>query len=150
MVDANVPTDLAPPRDLTMAPSWIPCTVLAVAAGAGGLALTNPGPDEFQEFAGQRLVQAITQEICLENALPLALRLVLQHCPDLVASQRQVLGRIALENSRRTNLGLASVYRTELGGQRLLADLRVPRYEAITLAGAGHFVVVNSGATRQP
>ena len=133
-----------------MAPSWIPCTVLALAAGAGGLVVTNPGPDDFQEFAGKRLVDTITQEICVENTLPMALRLILQNCPDLVASQQQVLGRIALEHTKRTNLGVASVYRTELGGQQLLPDLNVPRYEALTLAGAGHFVVVNTKATQRP
>lgn len=133
-----------------MARSWIPCAVLAVAAGAGGLAATNPGPDDFQQFAGQRLVDTLTREICVENGLPLALRLLLQNCPDLVASQQQVLGRIALDHSQRTNLGVASLYRTQLGGQQLLADLRVPRYEAITLAGAGQFVVVNTGEQRRP
>lgn len=133
-----------------MAPSWIPCTVLAVAAGAGGLAVTNPGPDDFQEFAGKRLVDTITREICVENTLPMSLRLLLQNCPELVASQQPVLGRIALENSKRTNLALASIYRTEIGGQQLLPNLRVPRYEAVTLAGAGHFVVVNTRETRQP
>ncbi|MEB3184346.1 MAG: DUF4359 domain-containing protein [Cyanobacteriota bacterium] len=133
-----------------MTPSWIPCTALAVAAGAGGLAITNPGPEEFQAFAGERLVNTITREICAEKALPLALRLVLQNCPELVASQRQVLGRIALQHSHRTNLGLASVYRTELGGQRLLPDLQLPRYQATTLAGAGQFVVVNTAETPQP
>lgn len=133
-----------------MARSWIPCAVLAVAAGAGGLAATNPGPDDFQQFAGRRLVDTLTREICVENGLPLALRLLLQNCPDLVASQQQVLGRIALDHSQRTNLGVASLYRTQLGGQRLLAHLRVPRYEAITLAGAGQFVVVNTGEQHRP
>lgn len=138
------------PRSPSMASSWIPCAVLAVAAGAGGLAVTNPGPDEFQEFAGRRLADTITREICVENGLPMALRLLLQHCPDLVASQQQVLGCIALDNSQRTNLGVASLYRTQLGGQQLLADLRLPRYEAITLAGAGQFVVVNTSEQSRP
>lgn len=133
-----------------MVPSWIPCTALAVAAGVGGLVVTNPGPDDFQDFAGKRLVDLITQEVCVEATLPMALRLLLQNCPELVASQQQVLGRIALDHSKRTNLGVASVYRTQLGGQQLLAELRVPRYEAVTLAGAGHFVVVNTSETRQP
>jgi hypothetical protein len=133
-----------------MPPLWIPCTVLAAAAGAGGLALTNPGPEEFQAFAAQRLVDTITREICQEKVLPLALRLVLQNCPELVASQRGVLGRIALQHSQRTNLVVASVYRTELGGQRLLPDLQLPRYRATTLAGAGQFLVVNTSAMPQP
>lgn len=133
-----------------MAPSSIPCAVLAVVAGVGGLAATNPGPDDFQEFAGRRLADTISREICLENGLPMAVRLLLQNCSALVASQQQVLGRLALDHSQRTNLGVASLYRTQLGGQQLLADLRLPRYEAITLAGAGQFVVVNTSEQRRP
>lgn len=131
-----------------MAASWFPYAALAVAAGVGGLAVTNPGPEEFQAFAGQRLVDAITREICVENTLPMAVRVLLHNCPDLVASQQQVLGRIALEHSSRTNLGLASVYRTELGGQQLLPQLQVPRYEAVTVAGAGQFVLVSTSQSQ--
>lgn len=133
-----------------MAPSWLPCAVLAAAATVVGLALTNPGPEDFQDFAGRRLVDTLIQEVCLGNTLPLALRLTLQRCPELVASQQQVLGRVALGNSQRTNLGLASVYRTQLGGQQLLPDLRLPRYEAFTLAGAGQFLVINTRADQGP
>ncbi len=133
-----------------MAPSWMPCAVFAAAAAVVGLALTNPGPEDFQDFAGRRLVDTLIQEVCLGNTLPLALRLTLQRCPELVASQQQVLGRVALGNSQRTNLGLASVYRTQLGGQQLLPDLRLPRYEAFTLAGAGQFLVINTRADQGP
>lgn len=128
-----------------MAPSWLPCAVLAAAATVVGLALTNPGPEDFQDFAGRRLVDTLIQEVCLGNTLPLALHLVLQHCPDLVAAQQPVLGRIALQNTRRTNLGLLSLYRTELGGQQLLPGLRLPRYHSITLAGAGQFLALHTG-----
>lgn len=133
-----------------MVASRFPFAALAAVAGVVGLAVTNPGPEDFQVFAGRRLVDTITREICGENRLPGALRLLLQNCPDLVASQEQVLGRIALEHSRRTNLGLASIYRTEVGGQQLLALLRLPRYEAITVAGAGQFVLVSTGQSPAP
>lgn len=118
---------------------------LLLVASAAGLALSNPGPQEFGRYAGDRLVETITQELCTGSALPLAWRLVLQNCPDLVASQRQALGGIALHHSTRTNLGVASLYRTEIGGQRLLPELVVPRYEALTLAAAGQFLVLRTG-----
>ena len=133
-----------------MAPSWAPCAVLAAAAGVLGLVLSNPDPDDFQEFAGRRLVNTLIQEVCLGSTLPMAMRLLLERCPELVASQQQVLGRVALDNSQRTNLGLASVYRTQLGGQQLLPDLRLPRYEALTLAGAGQFLVINTRTDQKP
>ncbi|MFM1812147.1 MAG: hypothetical protein RLZZ336_1085 [Cyanobacteriota bacterium] len=107
----------------------------------GGLVLTNPGPREFEEFAGQRLVELIEAEICDKPSLPLMLQMVLQDCNGLVHSQRQTLGRLAREHSTRLNLGVASVYRTSFGGQQLLEDLRLPHYNVTTLAAAGQFVV---------
>ncbi|MFM7103698.1 MAG: hypothetical protein ACKO3N_21335, partial [Verrucomicrobiota bacterium] len=44
----------------------------------------------------------------------------------------------------RTNLGLVSLFRSEIGGQRLLA-WRVPRFHALVLGVAGQFVVVHAG-----
>ena len=35
-----------------------------------GLAATNPGPVEFQEFAADQLTRLITEEICHEDGLP--------------------------------------------------------------------------------
>jgi hypothetical protein len=48
-----------------------------------------------------------------------------------------------LQNSSRLNLGLISIYRTGLGGQRLLPQLQLPRYEAVTVAAAGQFALVH-------
>ena len=54
----------------------------------------------------------------------------------------------SLAHTRRRNLGLLSLYRTELGGQTLFGVLEVPRYSATTLGVAGHFVILQSEATR--
>jgi hypothetical protein len=110
----------------------------------GGLVLTNPGPREFEEFAGLQLVELIEGEICHKPSLPLMLQMVLQNCSALVHSQRQPLGRLAREHSTRLNLGIASVYTTSFGGQQLLDDLRLPNYRATTLAAAGQFVVLQT------
>ena len=125
-----------------MKASWIPPAVL-VAVGTAGLAITNPPPEEFARYAGDQLVELIVEEICAESSLPLTLRFALKDCPALVASQRQVLGQIAMQNSSRLNLGLISIYRTGLGGQRLLPQLHLPRYEAVTVAAAGQFALVH-------
>ena len=61
-----------------------------------------------------------------------------------------VLGQIALQNSSRLNLGLISIYRTGLGGQRLLPQLQLPRYEAVTVAAAGQFALVHRGQSPSP
>jgi hypothetical protein len=125
-------------------PLRIGLAVVVVVAAAVGLASTNPGPDAFEEFAGDQLTRLLTEELCEPDGLPMVLRLVIRDCPGMVHAQRRVLGRVALEHTRRRNLGVASLYRTDLGGQELLGSLRLPRYQAMTLAAAGQFVLLRT------
>ena len=117
---------------------------LLLAGIAAGLVGTNPGPGAFEEFASERLSDMIREEFCHPGGLPLMLRLMIQDCPGLVHAQKPALGRIALEHSRRFNLGLLSLYRTEVGGQRILPNWRLPRYEALTLGVAGQLIVLRA------
>lgn len=117
---------------------------LLLGALGAGLVLTNPGPAAFEEFAAERLAALLREELCRQDGLPLMLRLVVQDCPAMVESQRVVLGRLAALQTRRRNLGLFSLYSTNLGGQRVLPRWRLPHYEALTLAVAGRFVVLRA------
>jgi hypothetical protein len=123
--------------------SLLPPVAALLALGAG-LALTNPGPAAFEEFAAGRLTALLRDELCREDGLPLMLRLVIQDCPALVEAQTPVLGRLAALQTRRRNLGLLSLYSTALGGQQVLPNWRLPRYQALTLAVAGRFVVLRA------
>ena len=119
-----------------------------IAAGAMvGLVCTNPDPEEFERFAADRLTRLIRDELCSEDGLPIMLRLVIRDCPALVESQRTVLGRLARNHTRRRNFGLFSLYTTELGGQNLMPNWRLPSYGATTLAGAGRFLILKSEQT---
>ncbi len=111
-----------------------------------GLAVTNPDRQAFEVFAAERLSTLLRDELCGNEGLPLLARLLIRDCSGLVTSQSNALGRIALAHTRRRNLGLLSLYRTELGGQSLFGVLAVPRYSATTLGVAGHFVVLQSEA----
>ena len=126
--------------------TWAAAAGVAVVA----LAVTNPGTDDFEAFAGDQLVRAASRELCGSGSLPLIARLVIQDCPQLVASQRKVLGQLAAASSRRYNAGLFSIYKTELGGQTLLPGLTIPRYRAVTLGGAGQLLVVQSSEEAAP
>ena len=126
--------------------TWAAAAGVAVVA----LAVTNPGTDDFEAFAGDQLVRAASRELCGSGSLPLIARLVIQDCPQLVASQRTVLGQLAAASSRRYNAGLFSIYTTELGGQTLLPGLTIPRYRAVTLGGAGQLLVVQSSEEAAP
>jgi hypothetical protein len=118
----------------------------ALVGGTLGLAVTNPDRQAFEGFAAERLSTLLREELCGNDGLPLLARLLIRDCPGLVASQSSALGRIALAHTQRRNLGLLSLYRTELGGQSLFGVLAVPRYSATTLGVAGHFVILQSEA----
>jgi hypothetical protein len=118
--------------------------LLLAGAATFGLVSTNPGPVDFEEFAAERLTRLVSDELCSEDGLPMLMRLVIHDCPELVRSQRRVLGRLAVEHTLRRNFGIFSLYSTELGGQQLLPDWRLPRYEAVTLAVAGRFLLLQA------
>lgn len=126
--------------------------VLALLAALGvGLVATNPGEDEFERFAADQITRAAEVELCHEGGLPMVARLIVRDCPRLIAAQHDLLGRLALAATRRRNFGLLSLYRTDLGGQQLLPDWSIPRYSAITLAGAGRFLILRSNqAAEEP
>jgi hypothetical protein len=127
--------------------SPLPASVLGALAAStvvGGLVLTNPGPEAFEDFAADQLVNLLTRDLCSDGGLPMLMRVVVRDCPGLVRSQRTPLGAWARQGTRRRNFGLFSLYTTNLGGQQL-AQWQIPRYKATTLAAAGRFLVLRTG-----
>ena len=118
---------------------------LAAVLMGGALVATNPAEKDFEQFAGERLVLLADAEICDQGGLPMVARLLIQNCSELVQEQRAVLGRLALEGSRRLNAGVFSLYTTKIGGQTLLPGLRLPRYRILTLWVAGQLFMLQAG-----
>ena len=145
MYQASLPAPLLPPPTTATRTVSGLLGLTAVSAGLIGLAVTNPGPAAFEEFAAEKLTELASEELCQNEGLPLLARLLIQNCPELVRSQRKVLGRLARENSRRYNFGLLSLYGTRLGGEKVLPTGRNPPYDPVTLALAGHFVLHSAG-----
>jgi hypothetical protein len=124
-------------------PGWCALALLGPLC-IGGLALSNPGPAEFESFAADQLVDVLEVEVCQGDVLPTLVRMALRDCSGLVRGQRQAIGALVGRQSRRTDLGLLSVYRSELGGQRLFG-WTVPRFRATVLGIAGQFLVLSAG-----
>ena len=122
---------------------------LAAVAGLG-LVVSNPDQTEFEPFAAEQLVSVAVEELCNDQGLPMLARLVVRDCPRLIESQRTLLGKLALSGTQRDNFGLFSLYRTDLGGQKLLPDWSIPRYRALTLAVAGKFLLLPIGRIASP
>ena len=117
-----------------------------LAALGGGLVITNPDEREFERFAADQVTLAAQEAFCRDGGLPLLAHLVLRDCSRLIASQHDLLGKLALTASRRRQFGILSLYQTDLGGYRLLPDWGLPRYRALTLAMAGRFLILHSSA----
>jgi hypothetical protein len=145
-VHRHVPPSAALPPSSTLGAVGIPSLFgLAVAAVLGlGLVATNPGEEEFERFAADQITRAAEMELCHEGGLPMLASLIVRDCPRLIAAQHDLFGRLALSATHRRNFGLLSLYRTDLGGQQLLPDWSIPRYSALTLAGAGRFFILRS------
>ena len=99
---------------------------------------------DYQAYAGGELVELATEELCGTSGLPMLLRLWIQDCPALIAAQQTSLAALAGQMSTRLNLGVVSVFTTEVGGQTILPALRLPRYRVTTLGVAGQFLPIDS------
>ncbi len=116
---------------------------VATAAVVAGLAVTNPGRPEFEQFAADQLVDELESHICRGDVLPALVRLALHNCPRLVQDQRRAIGAFVGRHTARLNLGVMSVYRSRFGGDTLLG-WPLPRFESTVLAAAGQFLLVQA------
>ena len=124
---------------------WVAVSIgVAVTGSAAALALSNPSMADYQTFAGGQLVDLATEELCGQGGLPMLLQLWIKDCPALISTQQPTLAALAGQFSTRMNLGVASVFTTEVGGQKILPALHLPRYRVTTLGVAGHFLPLDS------
>ncbi|MCP9926423.1 DUF4359 domain-containing protein [Cyanobium sp. CH-040] len=122
--------------------SWLGGLVLTAVAAAG-LALSNPKQAAFERFAAAHLVDVIEREVCEGDVLPPLVRLALPNCAELVQAQNVAIGALVSRQTRRWNLGVCSLYRTDVGGQQVLV-WQVPRFRATVLGVAGRFLVLHA------
>lgn len=103
-----------------------------------GLAITNPGPQNYEDYAAEQLTTYLRGNICTD--LPEQLQQFSEQCQFLGGTlldtaQPQLRGVIA-QNTKRENYLVFSIYRTRLS----LATL-VPTYEFETLGVFNQFYI---------
>ena len=118
-------------------------TTVSIAGGAiallgTGLAMTNPGPAAYEDFAVHQLTRYLQNNICQE--LPPQLRQFSEQCRSLgstlLDTARPQLQNLIAQNTRRENYLLFSIYRTGFSSPPL------PRgYEFETLGVFGQFYI---------
>jgi len=120
----------------------------AIALGIGGavLALTNPQPSRYNEYATARLVTYLNDTFCAD--LPDLFGTDLQdRCIELVDESHPRLQEIVADNTQRQNFGVMSVYRTQLRPEELLPEEVqsfipagvLPTYEVESIGGLQQF-----------
>ncbi len=122
--------------------SWLGALLLTAGAAAG-LAISNPAPPAFERFAAAHLVQEIERQVCAGDVLPPLVRLALPNCSELVQDQNEAIGALVSSQTRRWNLGLLSIYRSDVGGQEVLL-WQVPQFRATVVGVAGQFLVLQA------
>ena len=130
--------------DANPCPPWGVGLILLAMAGAV-LAVTNPSTADFQAYAADRLVDDISEEVCGDGGLPMLMQMAIQNCQGLVLAQRAPLGALVAGHTRRHNLGVLSLYRSDVGGQTLLL-WRVPRFRSTVVGVAGQFVLIGANS----
>ncbi len=107
------------------------------------LVLTNPTTEDYKDYAGHKLVEILTEELCTGQHGSMALALTIENCSNLIAQQHRPLSQFAERFSKRQDLVLFSIFSTRFGGKDFLPALGLPYFSVKTYAVAGRFVSVN-------
>lgn len=92
---------------------------IALMVLAAGMAFTNPARDKYLTYASTKLQVELENTVCKDSSVPQALSGVAEtligSCKNLVTSQRSTIEQLLDNTTQRQNLGVVSIYTTELG-----------------------------------
>ncbi|WP_333198523.1 DUF4359 domain-containing protein [Microcoleus sp. S28C3] len=92
---------------------------IALTVLAAGMAFTNPPRDKYLTYASGVLETELESTVCKDSRVPQALSGVAQtligSCKNLLTSQRSTIESLLDNTTQRQNLGVASIYTTEVG-----------------------------------
>ncbi|MEM9163721.1 MAG: DUF4359 domain-containing protein [Cyanobacteria bacterium P01_F01_bin.4] len=114
---------------------------IALAAGGVALAVTNPGPSDYETFAINQLTQYVSSTVCEE--IPGNLNQVLQNpCAKLLDNNSEEVRQLVREQTHRSNFVLFSLYKTRLAVPGLDT---LPAYEVKALGMGRNFFIYQAG-----
>ena len=92
---------------------------IALTVLAAGMGFTNPGRDKYLTYASGTLEKELETTVCKDSSVPQALSGVAEtligSCKNLLTSQRSTIESLLDNTTQRQNLGVVSIYTTELG-----------------------------------
>lgn len=116
--------------------AWLKRVGSVVGLGVLGLgvamAVTNPGPNRYNEFAAQRLAEYLKTNACPQAPAVLGGILAAQ-CVTLVDNNRPQLQQFIAANTQRQNFLLFSLYKTNLSLDGLESIIPSYYFESVGL-----------------
>ncbi|MEZ2225184.1 MULTISPECIES: DUF4359 domain-containing protein [unclassified Microcoleus] len=92
---------------------------IALTILAAGMAFTNPPRDKYLTYASGKLETELESTVCKDSRIPKALTGVtdtlIGSCKNLLTSQRSTIEQLLDNTTQRENLGVVSIYTTEVG-----------------------------------
>lgn len=92
---------------------------IALTLVAAGMAFTNPARDKYLTYASGKLQTELESTVCKDSRVPQALSgltdSLIGSCKNLLTSQRGTIEQLLDNTTQRQNLGVVSIYTTELG-----------------------------------
>ena len=92
---------------------------IALTLLAASMAFTNPARDKYLTYASGKLQTELESTVCKDSRVPKALSGVtdtlIGSCKNLLTSQRGTIEQLLDNTTQRQNLGVVSIYTTELG-----------------------------------
>lgn len=92
---------------------------IALTLLAAGMAFTNPGRDKYLTYASGKLQTELENTVCKDSRVPKALSgitdTLIGSCKNLLTSQRSTIEQLLDNTTQRQNLGIVSIYTTEVG-----------------------------------
>jgi Domain of unknown function (DUF4359) len=106
------------------------------------MAVTNPSPASYEEYATQQLAAYLRDNTCAEAG-----ELLREGCNKLLNENQSELKQLIATNTVRQNFGIVSIYKTDLSVGELLPSFLqklVPSYHFETVGVLSGFHVVEA------
>lgn len=78
------------------------------------LLITNPGQKQYEEFASEKLVEYLRENICQARSTTLEEAIKSQMCTLMLETGKNQVPKLIRETTTRTNFALLSLYETNL------------------------------------
>lgn len=121
---------------------WLILGGIAFGGVGIGMALTNPSPEDYEEFAVGQLQEIMEQEGC-DNLpkeftggieIPEGLGNILQtQCPNIVEKASPILKRIITSSTQRQNFVILSIYRTDFSRNPVAGYLPADQFATVAV-----------------